>query len=130
MAVSFSVNHDLRYFFTKWCGNLTDVELLEGYKSFFESESWQPGLNEFVDMSEAISSEISSDAIRELALYCEELYKSHDINAIKTAVYAPNDLSYGIARMYTGWSGDSPESIRTFRDYEEAREWLEFEEVE
>ena len=125
MAVSFSVNHELGYFSTKWGGNLTDVELLDGYKNFFEGGQWKPGLNEFVDMSAAVNSEISSDAIKQLAEYCEELYKSHSIDAIKTAVYAPSDLSYGIARMYTGWSGESPESIQTFRDYEEAKGWLE-----
>lgn len=45
----------------------------------------------------------------------------------KTAIVAPSDLAFGLARMYAFSSDpmDVPFVVRVFRDMEEARKWLE-----
>ena len=42
----------------------------------------------------------------------------------KIAVLAPRDITYGFARMYQVYSGESNDNYRIFRDAQEAVDWL------
>jgi hypothetical protein len=45
--------------------------------------------------------------------------------ASRRAVVAPEDLSFGLARMYGAHRGDLSELVRVFRDLDQALRWLE-----
>jgi len=42
----------------------------------------------------------------------------------KTAIVAPEDLSYGLSKLYESYSEHSPETIMVFREAKDALEWL------
>ena len=69
MPITFSRNHDDGYLEIKYKGQISDSELLNAYKSYFGSDDAIPVLNGLTDLSEADFSNLSSDAIQELADY-------------------------------------------------------------
>jgi hypothetical protein len=79
-------------------------------------------MKELADLSEADLTEITADGVWNLARMVEELFRPHNIFP-KVAVYAPNDLDYGMARIYSAHA-EKFEAHRVFRDFDEARAWL------
>ena len=122
MRISFDVNHDESYYKVKWQGRINNVDLVNAYRSFFESREWVPGYDSFVDLSEFDASNITANGVLSLASLVKETFASHNINP-KIAVYAPQDLPYGLSRQYSV-GVDSIESHEVFRDKNEALKWL------
>ena len=77
------------------------------------------------DISDLDLTEVASDDLRNYA---------HDTAAIvevnrageRTAIYAPHDLQFGMAKAYTAFAENAAISIRyeVFRDIDEAMVWL------
>ena len=42
----------------------------------------------------------------------------------RSGVFAPRGLQKGMARAYSAWAGESPETVRIFEDLEAARAWV------
>ena len=124
MPITFSRNDDEGYLEIRYKGQISDSELLNAYKSFFSSDEAIPILNDLTDLSEADLTNLSSGAIQELADYITRSYKESGISSLKTAIYAPDSLRYGLSRMYATISYDTPQHIQIFRDREEAIQWL------
>jgi hypothetical protein len=124
MPIKFSRNHDDEYVEIKYNGQISDSELLSAYKSYFGSNDAIPVLNDLTDLSEADLSILSSDAIQELADYIIYSYKRSGITSFKTAIYAPDELEFGLSRMYVTISYETPQHIKIFKDREKAIQWL------
>jgi hypothetical protein len=124
MPITFTVNKSENYFICKPVGIITGTESLESWKNFLQGEEWLPGLSEFTDLSEANMSEFTNDDVTRLASYIEGVYKKHNVTHAKNAIYSPNDLPFGLARMYSIYASESPELVQVFRDKEEAMQWL------
>jgi len=124
MPISFTRNDDDGYLEIKYKGQISDSELLNAYKSFFSSDEAIPVLNDLTDLSEADLTNLSSGAIQELADYITRSYKESGISPLKTAIFAPDSLKYGLSRMYQTISYDTPQHMEIFRDREEAIQWL------
>lgn len=124
MPITFSVDLAGNFFISRYVGILSIEEMLGAAKDFFEGEEWIPGQNELVDFSKANLSKITSYDMRRLANYSREVYEKHDIYDVKVAVYAPEDLPFGIARIYEAIAYNSPENLMVFRNIEEAKAWL------
>jgi len=123
MPVIFKVNNKCGYFIATWEGIITDSELLSAYKNFVESDEWSPGLNELADLSKTNFEKLSSNGLQALGTYAEQVYLNNN-SSIKTAAYCPNDLPFGIARIYEAWSHDSLENVKVFRERHIAETWL------
>ena len=113
------------YFISKYEGTISDEEVLNAYNDFFQGKEWRPGLNELADLSDANVSLITNQGISRLVELNKRVFKAHNIDSVKTAVYAPEDLPFGLARMYSILAEDSPENIDVFRDFFEAKSWIE-----
>lgn len=124
MPITFSRHDDEGYLEIKYKGQISDSELLSAYKSFFRSDNAIPVLNDLTDLSEADLTNLSSKAIEELADYITRSYKESGITSFKTAIYAPNELEFGLSRMYDIISYDTPQLIKSFKEKEEAIHWL------
>ena len=122
MPVTFEVIHQESYYHATWTGLLTAEELLESYKTFFNSNQWVPGYNSFVDLSNLNAKCLITKGVIALASLVERTFKPHNINP-KTAVFAPDDLPFGLSRMYSPYV-ESFETYLTFRDKETALKWL------
>ena len=124
MPIIFSMNHDDGYLEIKYKGQISDSEMLSAYKSYFGSDDAIPVLNGLTDLSEADLTNLSSGAIKELADYIIHSYKKSGITSLKSAIYAPNLLEFGLSRMYATISYETPQDIKIFKDREKAIQWL------
>jgi len=129
MPITFLRNDDEGYLEIKYIGQISDSELLSAYKSYFSRDDALPVLNDLTDLSEADLAHLSRDAIQELADYITRSYEKSGVKSLKTAIYAPDPLKFGLARMYEAISYDTPQHIEIFKDREEAIRWLTQEDI-
>src|SRR5262249_29539330 len=102
---------------------LTGPELIAGHKeTFCRNLATEPYLYAFVDFGGLTGTTISIAEMREVANI--DVRASHSIPDFVVAIYAKDDLPFGLARMWqtlaeqTGWES------RIFRDKSEAVEWM------
>lgn len=124
MPVKFELNPRGKYFISRWLGRVSDVEILEAYKGFFEGEVWSPNVNVLTDLSQADFAKVSTDGLMKLAEFSKHNYQKHGISVVKTAVFSPGDLEFGMARVYGAFTHDVPETVEVFRTYQDAVQWL------
>lgn len=124
MPVKFELNPRGKYFISRWLGKVSDVEILEAYKGFFGGEAWSPSFNALTDLSQADFADVSADGLMKLAEFSKKNYNKHGISVVKTAVFSPGDLEYGMARVYGAYTHDVPETVEVFRSYQDAVQWL------
>lgn len=122
MPIKITVYADEGYYLSRYIGTITDKEMQDVYSRFYTSAEWVPGMNELADISEADISEITSAGLEKLAKIVQEIFKQHHFH-MKVAVYAPHDLGFGMARVYSVHA-ESFESHKVFRNFDEAKAWL------
>jgi plasmid stabilization system protein ParE len=102
-------------------GQISVDEVKKKVKSFYEGA---PSLHVIWDFTEADLSSITADEIRALASGVERL--AHSREGGKTAIVAPEDISYGFGRMYQIFAEIYAQIayIQVFRSRSEAERWL------
>ena len=119
------MNHEAGYFVSYYKGPITDANLLNDWKSIIDNGTWIPDTNELADLSEADLSGLTTDGIRALADYFISMSTDRNVASMKkTAIYAPNELNFGLARMYGVFAFKSSQKIEFFYVREEAIQWL------
>jgi hypothetical protein len=126
MPIEFRICHDRRLVQAEGHGTLTAREMFE-----YQREVWSrhdvAGYDELIDMSQVEHiAEPTSDRIKELA----SLAAAMDAPRIesKFAIVAPEDLAFGLGRMYETFRGlnqDSKKQVRVFRSLAEAVAFLD-----
>ena len=122
MPIVLEVNHEEGYYLAKWSQVVTDAEVVSSYRAFFESERWVPGYDSLVDLSELDAADLTANGVNSLARLVQSTFERHKIHP-KIAVYAPEDVPYGLARMYSV-KVESFESHEVFRNRQDALDWL------
>ena len=125
MPVRFSVMPDSKHVKVTLDGKITDDELFSSYRDFYLSKDWTPDTHKLCDLSNADLSGISADCIISIAEFTKGFFKEQGIDTIRSAAFCPQDLDYGYIRMYQAYAEDSPEEMQVFRDFDEAKSWLE-----
>ncbi len=92
-----------------------------------EDERIGPGTKELVDLSGVEDVEASSQSLRSIVFY--DITHNEKFRGHRTAIFAPEDLPFGMSRIYVALSevSEAPPEVRVFRTIEEAREWLDEE---
>lgn len=124
MAITFTAYPDDNYFLASFSGPISDAEFLDSYRAFFQSPAWQPGMNELADLEHADFQHVTSQGLRELQDFTARFLEANHGEVSRTAIYAPGDLPFGMARVYAAMAEGSPEMLGIFRDLTEARLWL------
>lgn len=122
MPIFFSKHSD-GYHIVSFQGPLGDQEMLDRCRDFYY-EFWEPGLGQLSDLSQADFSSITMEGVQRMAKFVQEFKSNHPDTNFKTAVYAPTDLPFGLARMYAALVERSPNLVAVFRDFDQAVEWL------
>jgi hypothetical protein len=117
--------HDLAVF--EHVGSVPDGEFLSFYRSLYDGGAFNMSLNQLVDLRKADSRPRSPGVLRQLAEYLQTAYTGVSLPP-KVAVVAPEDLSYGLARMYEFLSDSLPWEYVVFRSMDAALAWLELPE--
>ena len=125
MPIQFEINARASYFSAKYTGPITLDEIISAHEAFFQGGQWHPRLNALVDIAEADFLETSNDTIHAVAQFFENVLVSSHAAGIKTAIYAPSDFPYGLARVYEAMASLSPQTVEVFRKLDAAIKWLE-----
>jgi len=104
-------------------GRVPDDEFLKFYRSFFESDAFDPPIKILVDLRETSSSSRSPETLLHFAELAEKKLADVD-HRTKVAVVAPRDTSFGLARMYEILSGPVDWNFVVFRAMDSALAWL------
>ena len=108
-------------------GKIQDDEFLDYYRSFFESDTFDPSRNLLVDLREANSSTRSVEILRKFAEFARATLKGLTAST-KVAVVAPKDVSFGLARTYEAFTNSVPWDFKVFRAIEDSLAWLDLSE--
>ena len=125
MPIKFTIVKERNYFIAKWEDKINDAEIIEAYREFFEGDEWVPGMNELADFSQSNLADVKSQAFERLGQYIHKIYKENNMANMKCASYAPEDLAFGLLRLYELITDDdSPETTKVFKNIDEAEQWL------
>lgn len=125
MPIEYSIDHNRRLVTAQGRGTITDDDIY-GYQEKVWSRPDVAGYNELVDMS-AVTQIVrpSVERIQDLARFSAAM----DVRSPKSkfAIVAPNDLAFGLGRMYGAHRDMDPRStkrVAVFRSLAEALAFL------
>jgi hypothetical protein len=104
-------------------GSVSDDEFLSSYREFFNDARYDRSFNVLVDLRRADSSARGPEALRDFAGFVGRQFADTKTEP-KVAVVAPQDISFGLARMYEAFSDTVPLEFKVFRGAEAALSWL------
>ena len=123
MPITFSMNHEGGYFVAHYKGAISDKDVDE-WKSYHSGIDLMPNINQLTDLSDADLSGVTTTGIQAIADYFIFIYREYNITSMKTAIYAPQTLSFGLSRMYEALAYETAQDIEIFNDREKAIQWL------
>ena len=121
MAIHFKIFENFNLVVSRWDGIIKTDDVIPSYKKLFEDEKWKPRFNEIIDLRNAGMHELKSEDLQQINKSIENYYEGIPINV---AVIAPNDLSFGMARIYEVYAYDSSECVKVFRKVHDALNWI------
>ena len=123
MPITYTIRKNEGVVVSRHLGEVSDQELLDTYRQLYNDPDYQPSFNKVVDLRTTKSTGRSPDALRDIAQLIKSRYATTYERA-KTAIIAPRDLSFGLARMYQVFSEDTPQETMVFREVQQALDWL------
>lgn len=125
MPMQYRIDAGRRLIVSRAVGTLTDAEIF-AYQAEISSRADLAGFDELIDMSVVERIELPSiDRVRTLATHSAATEPGPGTSRI--AVVAPDDLSYGLGRMYQTYRHGDPSNVRhvgVFRTMAEALAFL------
>lgn len=123
MPITYTIRTDLKLIIIKHSGSVPDEEFLQAYKQLALDKNFDITYDRLIDLRNTDSHVRSAEALGKLAKASEQRHVGTN-PAPKTAVLAPKDLSYGLARMYSALSSDTNRELAVFKSVEEVLAWL------
>ncbi len=123
MPISFTIFEEQGYYIARIVGRVTDDDILAAFKEFHSTQDatkW----NVLADFGDADLRGVTEFGVGQQVHNVRDRYRASEPHTVRTAVYAPDDLGYGLVRMYLARADDIPQSVRLFRDKNEALAWL------
>jgi len=121
MPLKSVVIEEARLVVTRVSGVFGFADLEENRVSLLADPAFDPSYDHLFDLRAAVASAFPS----------EDVEKATRVRAFsetsRRAVVAPQDLSFGLARMYQSHRADLSTGIHVFREMDEALEWLELD---
>jgi hypothetical protein len=123
MPIIFHIKPDAKLIICVHAGIVADDEFLNSYKTMLESDMFTPGTNLLIDLRPTDSSPRSQEVLKQFAYFVKSKLGNAGIYP-KVAVVAPQDLSFGLARMYEFFADSIPWDFVVFRSVDTALAWL------
>ena len=124
MPIEYHIDHVRRLVLATGHGTFTDEDVF-GYQCEVWSRADVAGYDELVDMSD-VQAIVLPSARRVLELADLSAGMDENVSA-RFAIVAPDNLAYGLGRMYEAYRGTNKRStkiVRVFRSRPEAIAWL------
>jgi hypothetical protein len=123
MPIGFQFRPEHNLVICTQAGKVGDEELVHSYTSLFGSERYEPTMNILVDWSHADSSERSRSVLENFAAIAQKRFQGNSAKPM-VAVIAPQDVAFGLARMYDVFANTVSWNFAVFRTSGEALDWL------
>jgi hypothetical protein len=118
MPVKYTILKNYNLLILHYDGEVTLSELAQNRLELLRDTDFQPSYAQLVDLRSGQMSNLSTADVRSLS-------SSTIFNpGVKRAIVAPNDLEFGMARMFGVFVERFGQQVRVFRSIEEACEWL------
>lgn len=128
MPFLYRIDSIVRVVVTAGHGTITEADVF-GYQREVWSRSDVAGYDELIDMTRVTMIDApSSGRVRDLAALSADMDST--VTGTRLAIVAPDDLAYGLGRMYQNYRELNPQSRRevgVFRTMEEALAFLQIE---
>jgi hypothetical protein len=124
MPIVYSIDPSRNRVTLTFTGTITDRELFETFDGLYQDPAHRIGMDELSDLRAVHNVTVTSVGLQALADQTARLL-DHAHQSWRVAVVAPQDVVFGLARMYGLFREDSPELVRVFRDLPTAEAWLE-----
>jgi len=103
-------------------GAIGDADLYEAFSALWLAPDYDSALDELVDLRGVTGVGVTAAGLRRLAETSIELHRGTP--AVRVALVAPDNLVYGLSRMYEGFASASQSEHRVVRTIDEAFAWL------
>ena len=123
MPITFDIKPDKSLVVAVHDGVVPDEEFVSAYKLLLENDRFDDSYNLLVDLRRADSSARGTDALKGFAEFMRNQYANVGTRP-KIAVVAPENISFGLARMYEAFSDSVPMDFMVFRELSGALNWL------
>ncbi len=126
MPITFTVYRDQGYFLAEYEGTISYRVARDAWGEFMAKDPSVLALNQLIDVSRADFTELNTGGVESFTRFMEDEYQRLGVVAeFKSAVYAPDDLPFGMSRMYGSMAVKTPERVQVFRERSEAKTWLD-----
>jgi len=124
MPVTYDYDPESNMMWTRFWGDVTNQELIDQALAVARDPRIKPGARELADFSDVEQAQILPDTLEQLVTIDCNSKDAHGV--LWTAIVAPTDFSFGMARMFEALSesSGSPAKVRAFRTREAAKSWL------
>ncbi len=78
-------------------------------------------------MSETDLTQITGESVKRLGRFTTDILQNLGAQAVKVGVYAPQNIPFGLARMYSSIVEGAPEQVAVFRELSRATQWVKHE---
>ena len=124
MPIKYQIDSEHNLIIRTVSGTLTSSDVLNVLNESLDDKDFVKDMHAIWDISNAEIHQITVDTIKTIV----EHIKTHLNNRgskYKIAIVAPEDLNFGISRMFATYGSDLPVSIGIHRDIDDAYRWLE-----
>ena len=121
MPAEFRIDRSQKMVFSTARGVVTDHEVLAHQDRLRNDPDFEPSLWQFIDFTHATRIDLSVKTIQLLAQ--RNPFGKHS----RRAFYAPDDILYGLARMFQILTDHHKDELNVYRDISEARKFLNLE---
>jgi len=119
MPVFYKIETERRLVLSTASGALSQADVLAHQQKLLNDPDFDPTFSQIADFRQVTSFDLSADEIRFLAQ--RSIFSPH----ARRALIAPNDLGYGLARMFEMLrESQGDQATRVFRTLEEALDWV------
>lgn len=103
-------------------GTVHGREIIDAHKEIYSEENLKRQLYQIIDRSLCLEYDVSTEEIKKIAELdnTAALINPHII----IAIVAPDDLQYGMSRIWQAYTDESGFKTRVFRDRKSADLWL------
>jgi hypothetical protein len=102
-------------------GRCTVQELAATSEALLRDPDYQHVTRQLADLSACTAFDVPAEELRDLA---HHVSVADQRAAVRLAVVAPQEVMFGMARLYAAHREPSPMEVRVFRDRAEALAWL------
>jgi len=123
MPISYRIDVERDLVLTLGSGSLTDDDIVQFKARLLRDPDFKPGMRELSDIRGVDQFDVTPAGVQ--AMVQQDTRDSEKIASHKLAIVVSKAVAYGMARMYQTMTESNIETVRVFRDIDEASAWLQ-----